>query len=255
MAQPNNPVSEVDLCAYVDGQLDIARRIEVEDYLARHPDAAAALMADLKSSDAMRLALGDRPAPRADIVERAVQLDRRLAAQRIRRLMPRLSFAALATLCLWLAQDEIGEALVSTSQAAVPPFANEAIQTHNTARLRDTMTSQVKTTVIDATAIREATRIVFPRPSDDWRIMDTRLVPSDDGTGLEISLQTGLGVPLTFFAVPTRSSAPSLPDAIELSGASVAYWRKGNIGYALAGSITPVELDRLAEDFADNPID
>src|SRR3546814_6420800 len=92
MAQPNNPVSEVDLCAYVDGQLDIARRIEVEDYLARHPDAAAALMADLKSSDAMRLALGDRPAPRADIVERAVKIDRRIAAQRIRRLLPRLPF-------------------------------------------------------------------------------------------------------------------------------------------------------------------
>src|SRR3546814_18327757 len=108
--------------------------------------------------------------------------------------MPRLSFAALATLCLWLAQDEIGEALVSTSQAAVPPFANEAIQTHNTARLRDTMTSQVKTTVIDAPAIREAKRNVFPRPSDAWRIVATRLVPTADRPGREITPQTDIGL-------------------------------------------------------------
>src|SRR3569832_746750 len=33
-------ISELDLHAYADGQLDAARRSEVEAYLAAHPDAA-----------------------------------------------------------------------------------------------------------------------------------------------------------------------------------------------------------------------
>src|SRR4051794_26531637 len=34
-------ISELDLHAYADGQLDAARRSEVEAYLAAHPEAAA----------------------------------------------------------------------------------------------------------------------------------------------------------------------------------------------------------------------
>ncbi len=49
MSQPNEPISQYDLHAYVDDQLDAARRIAVEDYLARHPKRAAEVMADLRS--------------------------------------------------------------------------------------------------------------------------------------------------------------------------------------------------------------
>ena len=44
-----DPITETDLHAFIDGQLDVARRIEVEDYLAKHPDAAARVMADLSA--------------------------------------------------------------------------------------------------------------------------------------------------------------------------------------------------------------
>ena len=36
----SDPITEADLLAYVDDQLDVPRRIEVEDYLAHHPAAA-----------------------------------------------------------------------------------------------------------------------------------------------------------------------------------------------------------------------
>ncbi|HEX2531514.1 MAG TPA: hypothetical protein VHK70_08600 [Burkholderiaceae bacterium] len=37
----NRPIGEFDLHAYIDRQLDAARRAEVEGYLAAHPEAAA----------------------------------------------------------------------------------------------------------------------------------------------------------------------------------------------------------------------
>ncbi|MCE7077887.1 anti-sigma factor, partial [Bordetella bronchiseptica] len=50
---PHEPVTEIDLNAYVDGQLDPARRIEVEDFLSRHPEEAMRVMADLRQRDAL----------------------------------------------------------------------------------------------------------------------------------------------------------------------------------------------------------
>lgn len=40
MSQKMKPVTGADLCAYTDGELDSVRRVEVEAYIAEHPDAA-----------------------------------------------------------------------------------------------------------------------------------------------------------------------------------------------------------------------
>ena len=45
--KPVDPVLDTDLSAYVDNQLDINRRIEVEAYLSENPVIAAQVMADL----------------------------------------------------------------------------------------------------------------------------------------------------------------------------------------------------------------
>jgi anti-sigma factor RsiW len=254
MAGPDRAITEVDLCAFVDGQLDAARCIEVEDYLSRNPQAAAAVMADMRSRDAIRLALRNSAPPRADLLALARQLDRRFGVRRLRSLLPRVSFAALALICVWLASDEISEAIAPPSRAAaVPAFANEALETHDTARLRQSMHSEAKSPLIDEAAIWNATRINFPAPSADWRVLDARLVPSGQGTGLEISLDSGSSAPLTFFAIRTPDKAPFNPEAVSVGSAAVAYWRRGPVGYALTGRLSPAELDRLAEDLANNP--
>jgi anti-sigma factor RsiW len=51
----SDPITEGDLLAYVDDQLDPARRIDVEEHLARDPESAAQVMADLKARDTLRL--------------------------------------------------------------------------------------------------------------------------------------------------------------------------------------------------------
>ena len=52
-------ITEADLHAFVDGQLEATRRIEVEDYLARHPDAAARIMADMRVQDMLKCRIPD----------------------------------------------------------------------------------------------------------------------------------------------------------------------------------------------------
>ncbi len=52
-----DPVTDADLDAYVDDQLDVARRIEVEAFLSARPETAARVMSDLRTRDELRVAL------------------------------------------------------------------------------------------------------------------------------------------------------------------------------------------------------
>lgn len=254
MNSPDDPITDADLCAYVDGELDGRRKMEVERYLSRDPAAAAAVMADLHGREVLRLAAGGERPPRSDVLEAARMLDRKLSRNRVRQLLPPASMFALAVLCAVLAQDRISGFFGAPAAAAVPAFVSEAIDTHKAARMRETMSSEIKDTVLDRAEIRKAARIVFPAPAHGWRILDSRVVPSDEGPGLEISLDAGSGAPVTFFAVPTTEKAPATPESVEVDGSPVAFWRAGDMGYALTGDVGLREIDRLATDFADNPI-
>eukprot|EP01031_Cornospumella_fuschlensis_P011541 gene11541-14098_t len=61
MNHPVDPIGEADLQAYVDDQLPVARRIDVEAHLSRHPEQATRVMADLRTRDELRLALAAMP--------------------------------------------------------------------------------------------------------------------------------------------------------------------------------------------------
>lgn len=68
---PPPMVTEADLLAYVDGQLDDGRRREVEAHLIRCPQDAGRVAADLALQEGLRVLFG-RPAcpPRPVVVRR-----------------------------------------------------------------------------------------------------------------------------------------------------------------------------------------
>jgi len=57
-----DPIIDADLDAYVDGELDVSRRIQVESYLSENPAIAAKVMADLSMKGELRLALAGESA-------------------------------------------------------------------------------------------------------------------------------------------------------------------------------------------------
>src|SRR5919202_1224225 len=80
-----DPITETDIHAFIDGQLDTARRMEVEDYLAGRPEVAVRVMADMRARDALVLAFGAGPAPRPPerVMDAARRLERGLVWRRI----------------------------------------------------------------------------------------------------------------------------------------------------------------------------
>ncbi|MEI9417667.1 anti-sigma factor family protein, partial [Mesorhizobium sp. Cs1321R2N1] len=79
-----DPVTDADLDAYVDDQLDVARRIEVEAFLSVRPEAAARVMSDLRTRDELRVALaGSEGMARPATADAARRLERGLGRGRI----------------------------------------------------------------------------------------------------------------------------------------------------------------------------
>lgn len=230
-------VNPLEIDAYVDDQLDLPRRFVVESHLSRHPDRAAQVMADLSTRSALRLM-----APQPDTASQAMtdafaRLQDTPVRPRWRRALPLVAPLAAAA----------GLALVFLRPSGPPDYVDYAVNSHRIAMMRAAMISQVETPKYDAREIAFNTKIAMPHLPDDWRVTDVQLFPTERGPALVIAVKTEGGKNFSLFALRDRSRAPERPDAVQEGAEAVAYWRRGDMSYALTGSGEPRLMDATAE--------
>lgn len=245
-------VEETELVAYVDGQLDLARRIEVEAWLGANPDAAARIMIDLRLRDTLQLEFARvGAAPSAPAYDGARRLGRGL---RWRSVMLRVRRAAAILLLLgagwvshaWLGVIDAGPVVASP---ALPLYADEAIDAHRTAMLRDGA-GLPALPAGDAEAAAALVGIGLPTLPAGWSLGAIEVVPWDDGSGIEIVMvSSGLG-PATLFAATTTDFAVAAPEAMQSGDLAVAYWRVGHQVYALCAEAPAPSVLAAAEGLA-----
>lgn len=236
-------VSDLELAAYVEERLENSRVIAVEDYLARHPRRAARIAGDLRARHALALATatgGGRQAGTGSVVP---------FAKRTRAAGFATGMAAAAGLAamLLVGPQDIIRVAGGSATAATPNYVDEALESHRAAMLRAGMQSQPKASHFDPDEVRRATGISVPRLPRGWEIMDAQLFPSDKGPALYLSIRTHNDAILSVFAVHGPTRAPAEPDAIRYHGYSVAFWKHGDVSYALMGSAPPDQLHRIAD--------
>ena len=156
-------ITECELHAYVDDQLDAMGRLEVADYLVRNPDVAARVLADLSVRDAMR-ALAERdeqPVPQR-VHDSARKVEGALHRSRLfRRLSGGLAMAAGIVAAVALGVGKLNMGVAPTAQA-MPVFIEEALMSHKTALVRSHMKSQPEIPHFDPADVRSATHINVP---------------------------------------------------------------------------------------------
>lgn len=242
----NDEILQVELEAYVDGQLNLERRYAVEDFLAQNPEAAARAMADLRAMTALRLLSSGVKAggrERATAAELGRVLSRRPLIRRSLR-PAAAAAAAVAVAALF--------ALQPFESAARAELVSEALMSHRTALVRAAMTSQEETPSIDPRELALLTGIRIPALLPDWEIRDVQVFPSEEGPALQIMIATPDGRAISFFAAQSRVGGPASPSVLRYGKESVAYWKRGGTYYALTGDQPPEELDATAENLADN---
>jgi anti-sigma factor RsiW len=237
---PNNEITDVDLNAYVDEQLDPARRAEVESYLSEHQKAAALVMQDLSVRANLRMAFAvptDRPDAETLVYARRLQSGLRRGP--ILHHLARIAAILLLLVTGWLARGEIGRILPQDRDQAFLPsvLIFDAVRAHDAALLRSTMHSMPVSIAIDRKEISATTHIVIPDLPDDWRLLDTEVFPSDEGPSVELEIDAGkLGI-VSLFAVQSNTPMDTVPDFVTEGTTGVAYWQEGALAYALVGKV------------------
>ncbi|BAV65802.1 anti-sigma factor family protein [Sphingobium cloacae] len=228
--------TDPEINAYVDGQLDLPRRFAVETHLSRHPGRAAQVMDDLSVRSALALLMHDaRP---VESGEGRTNARRRPLWRRAMPLGASVAGIAAAAAGFIAATDN------------PPGYVNYAVTSHRIAMMRAVMASQNETPHFDSQEIALRTQIAMPKFPQDWHVTDVQLFPTDKGPALLVAVRTDGGQTLSVFAVREKTDAPERPDAIREGEQSVAYWRRGEMSYALTGEEEPGAIDATAEALA-----
>jgi anti-sigma factor RsiW len=244
----SDPITEADLLAYVDDQLDPARRIEVEEHLAHDPQAAARIMADLKDRDALRLlhaAPLDRPSEL--LLRSAARLERALAWQEFGLKLRRI--AAVVTLIGfgWFAHGQVGLGVTDSEASPQPPaFVEDALHSHETSLLRARMVSQPEVEAYDPAEILAETGIRLPSLPEDWQVRDAQIFPSRYGHSIEIAIDAGDLGRVSLFAAQAPAFNVITPTSARFDKATAVYWQTGQLAYALTGTGSDKALERAA---------
>ena len=244
-----DPIIDADLDAYVDGELDVSRRIAVESYLSAHPATAAKVMADLSLRGELRLALATSPAAgRLQTREAARRLERGLAYGRVLHALQRIAAVAVLVTAGWVAHTSFGAFSATEVSASVPPpaFVEDAVTAYHTSATRAKMASQPKAASYNPDDIRAATAIVMPTLPADWKVADAEIYPSAFGPSVEVTVDAQ-GRRLSLFAVRPGSFAVAKVDHIALDGVQASYWQIGEVAYALIAETATQNLDGEAE--------
>jgi len=243
-----DPITEADLLAYVDDQLDPARRIEVEEHLAHDPQAAARIMADLKDRDALRLLhAAPLPRPAEPLLVAAGRLERALGWQEFGLKLRRVA-AVVALIGLgWFAHGQVGLGITDSEASPKPPaFVEDALHSHETSLLRARMVSQPEVEAYDPAEILAETGIRLPSLPEDWQVRDAQIFPSRYGHSIEIAIDAGDLGRVSLFAAQAPAFDVIAPMPARFDKATAVYWQTGELAYALTGTGSDKALERAA---------
>jgi hypothetical protein len=215
----DNRIGDAELNGYVDGQLDAAGRIEVEDHLARHPELAARVMADLRARDALRLAfpLGEEPAQRATL-HAARKLENALGFRRYVPVFARLAAAVVLFALGWsssLGWQALNRAPNQTAMLAV------------------------------ANKLGEELGVRLPRPPEGWEMLSAVRTDTAQGPGVRLSFRTPEFGNLSLIARNTRDVDIVWP-TVNTGETSKIHWQLVSDSYELTSNLSGKPLEFAA---------
>ncbi len=258
-----------DLHAYVDGQLDSARRIEVETWLAEDEEAARRVDA-YRAQNAALHSLFDsvlrEPADSrfADLGERLGQrLDAASAPRRWwsqpgwQRMAASVAFVAAGLGAGWLGHGQMAPLPVAQAPAPAPAaptlqaFAEEATQAHSfyaNSRFEVEMGADNQDALNNWLSERLGRAVFAPDLGGiGYRLIGGRSLPAEGGAVAQYMYETGGGTRLTLFVGTPKADQQAAFSFVKHGEIASFYWAEGVLTYALAGRFERDQLMTIAQ--------
>lgn len=254
-------VSDEELGAYLDGELDEARRTAVEAYLAANPRVASFVEGGARVREGLHGLFDgylNQPLP-AEQMALQHEIERRMQRARSQRLYRRLVAAAVALFAVvgaglgaWhmTAPDGADDrlfALFSDQHGTSAPAGQgtapaEQGATAQLATLGSETAAPKGDTSGGATAPNKAGAPDFS--SFGYNLIGTRLLATQDGGSMQLIYESTDGSRVELFFSPSKDSARNSLTLMEEGPISVLFWHAGGRSYSLVGE---VGRDRLLE--------
>jgi anti-sigma factor RsiW len=231
------------------------RRLDVEAHLARNPETAARIMAELHDRDALRQAFAILPGPGPERNRAAARrLDRSLAWRRFGDRLRRAAVIALLVGTGWLAHSDGPFLGVPDTFASPvdPALVADARHAREAAQVRARIAAQrgSQTQPYDRAGIAAATGIALPDLPSDWTVRDVQVVPARHGTGIEVMIDAGKLGEVSLFATRNLDGHVAPSEVTSPGDGETAYWTAGRSAYALSGGHDQAGLETAARSLA-----
>jgi len=251
MTSPIAPYWQLDVMGYADGQIDAARRKDIERLLARDPDLLATAQSIAMQNDAIRAAYGDRL--EEDIPGRLMSvLERAEAAKR-----PVSPLRTAAVVALTLATGVAGWWGGELLGTPPPEDANDFVDAVATAHLdwADPTSRSISTGSPTPAApplewLSERVTLELRAPTlaaYGYESVDKALTDVDGRPTVRLTFERGDGNAISLFLSTRWRELPPTFNLRPDAGASSVYWFDGPLIWVLTGTLEPSDLAAMAE--------
>jgi len=248
------PIREEDLHAYIDGQLDPARRPALEEYLAATPEAAARVTAWAAQREALHAAFDARA---AEPLPPELDLSRLLEARLARRRAPwRLIAASVALLVVggsagWLLR---GAALPGGGgPAPMTVFAQQALATHAVYAVDRRHPIEVQAAEREHLVRWLSNRLDRDASPPDlsalgYHLIGGRLLATEHGGAAALFMyENDAHVRLSVVLRPMAPSLHAPRTEVARGDTHLCGWIDNGLGYAVVASVPDAEIDRASD--------
>lgn len=223
---------DLDILAFVNGQLDAERRYAVMEHLACHPDRAAEVMADLRLTEGLRLATASVETPPSPKLRLAAEsLSAALSQQTTRRRwLPFVAGLALFALG-WGAQELLQGNRLGADTASVLETAMDA---QDAVMLRASLSGVLGPMPNDPQRIAARLGIDLPEMPQGWSIRAAQVVATPERPGLAMMVDTPDMGEILLFGVLRSVDGPDGPvTATSLNGLALAFFEREQTAFVL----------------------
>lgn len=236
-------VSESDLHAYLDGELEPSRREEVEAHMASQPDDAARVAAYARLDEALRArydAVVDEPVP-ANLMQ-----PRR--APRVLRYATVVGWLVLGGIAGWQLHGWQGR----DDRSAAPTWARRAAVAHIVyspeVRHPVEVGADQEDHLVAWLSKRLGTPLRIPHLNGiGYALVGGRLLPGEQGPAAQFMYQDAQGQRLTLYVRSNREQSRETAFRFAQDGPiRVFYWIDRGLGFALSAELDKDELLKVA---------
>jgi len=244
-------ISETDLQAFIDGQIDQQRRFEVMEHISKNPELAVQVMEDLAAIQGLKMLHTSirKTTPHATIAA-ARKLEQSLYLRSLASWTSRAAGVVLVLGVLSFLHLKAGVFELPDETSGRSAFVADAVHAYRAQLLLAQMPSMARTTPYNSEEIRTATNIVMPPPLPGLELTNVQLVPTGSTAGIDAMFKTASDSRIALFAVRTSEEAEVPPTLSRSETETTVYWQRGSLLYALTGTDEAPVLQRMAANFA-----